>query len=419
MTPPPPTLPRLLAGVRAEVQMTLAEHSDRHGPLPPDDRRSRLPLIELLAAAGLRGRGGAGYPAARKLAAVREARRAAVVLANGTEGEPAAAKDRLLLTLLPHLVLDGAILCARELRAREVVVAVTDGPALRALERALAERAGERPAVTLVRVPDGFLAGEETALVHHLDAALLKPTLTPPFPSERGLHRRPTLVQNVETLAHIALIARHGPDWFRSIGAAEDPGSALLTVSGAVGRPGVFEVATDVPPAELVDAAGGVTEPIRAVLVGGYFGEWVDGHRLADARRLPALGPKRGAGVLTLLPASACGPAETAAVLAYLAGQSAGQCGPCTHGLPAIARMVGAIVDGLAPADAMHHLDRWLAVVPGRSACRLPDGAVAFAASALSVFAEEFADHHRHGPCDRCATSAVLPLPPDDAELAA
>ena len=413
-----PALPRLLAGLSGHAQMALAEHLDRHGPLPPDDRRSRLPLIDLLTAARLRGRGGAGFPTARKLAAVRAARGSAVVLANGTEGEPAAAKDRLLLTLLPHLVLDGAILCARALGAREVVVAVTGGPAVRSLERALAERTGERPTVTLVRVPDVYLAGEETALVHHLDAADLKPTLTPPFPAQRGLHRRPTLVQNVETLAHIALIARHGPDWFRSVGAAEDPGSALLTVSGAVERPGVFEVATDVPLPELVDAAGGATEPVRAVLVGGYFGAWVDGRVLGDPRRLSALAPKRGAGVIALLPASACGPAETAAVLAYLATQTAGQCGPCSHGLPAIAGMVGALVDGRAPADAMTHLDRWLAVVPGRSACRLPDGAVAFAASALAVFADEFADHHRHGPCDRCATSAVLPLPPENAELA-
>jgi NADH:ubiquinone oxidoreductase subunit F (NADH-binding) len=399
--------------------MALADHLDRHGPLPPDDRRSPLPLIDLLAAARLRGRGGAGFPTARKLAAVKAARGAPVVLANGAEGEPAAAKDRLLLTGLPQLVLDGAVLCARALGAREVVVAVTDPAALRALERAVAERAGERPTVTLARVPDVFLAGEETALIHHLDGGELKPTLTPPRPAQRGLHRRPTAVQNVETLAHIALIARHGPDWFRSIGVPDDPGSALLTLSGAVRRPGVFEVATDVALPELIDAAGGVTEPIRAVLVGGYFGAWVDGRALDDPRRLPDLGARRAAGVMALLPRSACGPAESAAVLDYLAAQSAGQCGPCSHGLPAIARMVGAIVDGRAPADAMSHLHRWLAVVPGRSACRLPDGAVAFAASALSVFAEEFADHHRHGPCERCATSAVLPLPPDDAELAA
>jgi NADH:ubiquinone oxidoreductase subunit F (NADH-binding) len=388
-------------------------------------RRAPSELIELVTASGLRGRGGAGFPTGVKLRAVRDQRRAGIVLANGAEGEPASGKDRLLLAVVPHLVLDGAVLCARAIGAGEVVVAVGDHPTQAAVERALAERGRAldgRVAIGVTRVPEAFVAGEETALINHLDRGELKPTLTPPRPAERGLRRRPTLVQNVETLAHVALIARHGPDWFRRLGTPEDPGSALVTISGAVARPGVFEVATDTRLADLAAAAGGVTERLRAVLVGGYFGDWVDGEEFASLRlddaALRPFGAKRGAGVLALLPESACGPAETADVLAYLASQSAGQCGPCVNGLPAIAAMVGRLVDGDAPADAMEHLGRWLRVVPGRGACRLPDGAVRFAASALAVFAAEFADHHRHGRCTGCATPAWLPVPPG-TELAA
>ncbi|MGI8801812.1 MAG: NADH-ubiquinone oxidoreductase-F iron-sulfur binding region domain-containing protein [Solirubrobacteraceae bacterium] len=425
MTASAATLPRLLAGVGGERQITLDEHHRRHGPLPRDTRRARLDLIGLVADSGLRGRGGAGFPAAAKLQAVRDARGASVVLANGAEGEPASAKDRLLLEAAPHLVLDGALLAADAVGAREVVVAVTGGAALRALERALAERAAvpERVAVTLARVPDLFIAGEETALVNHLGGGPLKPLLTPPYPSARGLRRRPTLVQNVETLAHLALIARHGPRWFRGAGTGEDPGSALITLSGAVAYPGVFEAGTEIALDDLLDAAGGLVEPARAVLVGGYFGDWIDAAAVDDLRlddaSLRRFGAKRGAGVIAVLPRSACGPAETARVLAYLAGQSAGQCGPCVNGLPAIAATVGRIVDGSAPADALVHLHRWQSVVRGRGACRLPDGVARFAASALAVFADEFADHHRHGRCDRCWSHAILPIPPPRAELAA
>ncbi|MCA1689622.1 MAG: proton-conducting membrane transporter, partial [Actinobacteria bacterium] len=339
---------------------------------------------------------------------------------------PASAKDRLLLSALPHLVIDGAVLCAGALGAGEVVVAAGERPARTAVERALAERNGsDRVAIRVLQAPDGFVSGEETALLQFLGGGPAKPTATPPRPFERGLDRRPTLVQNVETLAHVALIARHGPDWFRSIGAAEDPGSALVTLSGGVAGPGVYEIPCDAGLSGLLDAAGGLPGPARAVLVGGYFGSWVDARAIGDGLRLDAaslrrFGARRGAGVVAVLPDSACGPAETARVLAYLAGQSAGQCGPCINGLPAIADMVGRMVAGTAPPDAGDHLRRWGSVLPGRGACHLPDGVVRFAASALSVFAAEFADHHRHGPCRACAArTLVIPRAPRPEEVPA
>ena len=187
----------------------------------------------LVQRSGLRGRGGADFPTATKLRAVAAGRRGATVIVNGSETEPASAKDRLLLTRLPHLVLDGAVLAARAVNAREVIVKVGDGmPAVaRALERAIAARADEGVAFEVVAGPEGYVTGEETAVVNYIARGVAKPTFIPPRPYERGLRGRPTLIQNPETLSQLALIARFGASWFRELGSDADPGSALVTIS--------------------------------------------------------------------------------------------------------------------------------------------------------------------------------------------
>jgi NADH:ubiquinone oxidoreductase subunit F (NADH-binding) len=222
-------------------------------------------------------------------------------------------------------------------------------------------------------------------------------------------------VQNVETLAHLALIARFGAEWFRAIGAAAAPGSALVTVSGAVSRPGVYEVALGTGIGDVVQLAGGSTEPVQAVLAGGYFGGWVG---YEQARRLPfshaglrPAGAAPGPGVLVLLPESACGLAETARAAWYLASQSAGQCGPCLNGLPALAEAAGHAAFGRADAGLLRWTEQLLGLVAGRGACRLPDGATYLVGSALRVFARDLQQHLHSGPCGRAAHPHVLPVP--------
>ena len=184
-------------------------------------------------------------------------------------------------------------------------------------------------------------------------------------------------------------MARFGEHWYRELGTSADPGSALVTISGAVAAPGVYELAFGTSMTDLVDAAGGETEPLRALLVGGYFGTWVDATealRLRLAREdLRSVGCTLGAGVLIALGESCCGLHESARVIDYLAQQSAGQCGPCVYGLRAIADSIGAIADGVADARERERVTRWLSEVRGRGACHHPDGAVRFVASALSV----------------------------------
>jgi NADH:ubiquinone oxidoreductase subunit F (NADH-binding) len=265
--------------------------------------------------------------------------------------------------------------------------------------------------VRVATVPDRFLAGEETALVRFLGGGPLKPTLTPPRPAERGVRRRPTLVQNVETLAHVALIARHGPAWFRRLGTAAHPGSALVTLGGAVARPGVYEVALGMPVAQLIELSGNH----RALLVGGYHGSWLTPEAVASARlddaSLRRRGATLGAGALSVLPVDACAVSEVARVVRWMADETAGQCGPCVHGLDAIAAALATVREGAADRDVLARLERWGGQVEGRGACRHPDGVVRFLRSALAVFAREFEDHRRHGPCAACDRPPVLAVP--------
>ncbi len=404
MTLPARTSPRLLPA----EPLGLKEFEARYGPRPAGGDR----VLRDLEESSLTGRGGAGFPTARKLRAVR-AGRGAVVVANGTGGEPVSRKDAVLLERNPHLVIDGALLAADLVRAERVVLAVgRRGSSAAALESALADRR-DAGRVGVVSVPERFVAGEESALVHFLNGGEARPTATPPRPFEQGVDGRPTLVQNVETLAGLALVARYGPDWFRSTGTADEPGTVLATVTGAVRAPGVVEVPLGTPLEELFARCGGLAEPVSAYLVGGYFGRWVfpdPGLRLSrDA--LAAVGGTIGARAVVALGVSSCGVVETARVAAYMAGESARQCGPCLFGLRALAESLATIARGAPGAgEAYARLEALERQVAGRGACAHPDGVVGFVASAVRVFGRELAEHLR-GRCSAGDHRPVLPTP--------
>ena len=387
-------LPRLLAGLGPGAgAMTLSDHERIHGPLPAVGRA----LIDEIGQSGLRGRGGADFPTAVKLDAVARRRRAGAVVVNASETEPASAKDRLLISRLPHLVLDGAVLAAQLCGAREVLVKLGPGMPAESVEAAISVRPGDAVPIGVFAGAEGYVTGEESAVINSLNGGPAVPTLVPPRPFERGYRGRPTLIQNPETLAQIALIARFGADWFRELGTAADPGSALVTISGAVSSPGVYELAFGTPMTDLLAAAGGPTENLRAMLVGGYFGTWVEVERAVNLRLaredLRSVGCSLGSGVLIALVESACGLHESARVIDYLARESAGQCGPCVYGLRAIADGVAAMAAGTASPGERGRVLRWTREVRGRGACHHPDGAVRFVQSTLSVFADEIEGH--------------------------
>ena len=404
------SLPRLLAGPPAsrDPQQALADHLRTHGWLRLD--ADPAALTHEVAAAGLTGRGGAAFPSARKLAAVCAAANA-VVVGNGAEGEPTSRKDTALLWHAPHLVLDGLQLVAAATGAGTALLCVhARRTGLRVhLEKALSVR-GDTVAVQLVETPPRFLAGEESGLVSHLNGGAGMPAFKEHRVSERGVGGRPTLVQNVETLAHIALIARHGAAWFRAAGTRDEPGSLLCTVTETDGSTRIVETAAGTPLARLLH----LDDSVQAVLAGGYHGGWLSAAQastlgLSNTYLKPA-GAFVGAGVLAALPAARCGLAETASVARYLALESAGQCGPCLNGLPRIAAALGAIArPGPARAE-LGNLVRWAGLLPGRGACHHPDGTARLVASALRVFAAEI-DEHARGRCTAGTTAPFLPVP--------
>jgi NADH:ubiquinone oxidoreductase subunit F (NADH-binding) len=416
------TRPRLLDGV-GPSPIGYERHCHVHGELPPSPT-----LRAELERSGLRGRGGASFPLSTKLEAVCRARGKPVVVVNACEGEPMSAKDRLLLRRAPQLVLDGAHSLATAIGARDVIVAIDER------EHELAENVGlaigDRPraprvSFELTAVPSGYVSGQETALVRWCNEQVAKPRWSGRRVSERGIGRRPTLVGNAETVAHVALIARHGAAWFRAVGTEADPGTVLVTISGAVRAPGVYEIAHGDPLGSLLAAAGGVTEPARAFLVGGYSGSWIDAAQASAIHLSPGqlrpLGARLGPGIVVVLGESACPVEEIARAAIWLTGQSAGQCGPCVHGLAAIAGALSEIRDGRAGDGragdgrggdgrrALARVERWCEQVAGRGACRHPDGAAGLVASALRVFAREMTDHAAGGRCDVCRDARARP----------
>ena len=418
-----PGLPRLLTGIPEEGAMGLHEHLELHGEVPRFAQRKHeeSPLIGRVERAGLLGRGGAGFPAATKLRAVARARGRAIVVVNVAEGEPASMKDRTLAAALPHLLLDGGELAADAVGADEILVCVCDSASasLDALAAALQERPARSPAgarTELVTVPATYVAGQESALVNFLGGGPALPTFTPPRPFESGVRGRATLVSNAETLAQLALVARHGSAWFRELGTPSEPGSALVTLSGPVANPGVYEIECGASLRSLIDAAGGATAGVSGALIGGYAGTWIAGELAGgialSGEHLAPHGATLGAGVVLLLSEHACPVAETARAARWLAQESSRQCGPCVHGLDALASTVEQIAAGDARGEVGRRLAQLAALARGRGACSHPDGVAGFILSAVEAFAPDFTDHARHGRCEACDRAHELPLPP-------
>ncbi|MEB0200384.1 NADH-ubiquinone oxidoreductase-F iron-sulfur binding region domain-containing protein [Cryobacterium sp. 5I3] len=373
-----------------------ATHQSTFGPLPA--QADSAALLAALRDSGLEGRGGAGFPAWRKLAAVpareRARRRRVVVIGNAAEGEPLSQKDATLLLRSPHLVIDGLLTVAGALGARSVYL-YAQASVIESATRALAERA-DASAIELREAADTFISGEASAVVNALAGRAPIPQDRTVRLTESGLGGRPTLLHNVETLAHIALIARFGAAWFRSVGTTGDPGTRLVTV-GSDGHPSrVLEVAGGSRIGDVLRFTGVDTGSLSAVLVGGYHGAWLPAYALEarlDRADLAGFGANPGAGILMGLGERRCPIAVAAAVASYLAGETAGQCGPCVNGLPAMAAVLGRLATGDRDPGLPGEVRRLAAIVTGRGSCNHPDGTARFVLSTLTVFADDVTAH--------------------------
>jgi NADH:ubiquinone oxidoreductase subunit F (NADH-binding) len=357
---------------------------------------SRQQLLDCLDAVGLTGRGGAAFPLAVKIRSLRSGVDPIVVV-NATEGEPASAKDHALLGRAPQRVLDGAAVLAGALGASRVLVAVADPVLGLALHRAVKSRPDAR-LFTLHRVPDRFISGEARALVRALSGGPALPPGRRVLPTEQGVNGSPTVLSNAETFAQLAVLATVGPVEYARIGTSAEPGTTLLTVTGAVARPGVLEVPLGTELAAVAAAVEAAAS--QAVVIGGYHGAWLEPDpslRLSRAG-LATAGGTLGAGAVMFVGEHTCALAELARITHWLADQSAKQCGPCAFGLPALVADVRALAAGRAdPAVA----DRHAAMVTGRGACAHPDGAARFIRSGLAVLADEIRTHQTYGGCRR------------------
>jgi NADH:ubiquinone oxidoreductase subunit F (NADH-binding) len=246
----------------------------------------------------------------------------------------------------------------------------------------------------------GFLGGQESAVVNQLNGgpAVPRDPHTPVY--ARGVAGRPTLVVNVETLAQVALLVRFGPDWFRSQGTPEDPGTFLVTLTGAL-RPGVQEVARGSRLGALLDGAGADRTHVSGVLLGGYHGTWLPPEAFDVALSttgLAAYGARPGAGIVHALDSRRCPLRVSADVVSYLARNTSGQCGPCINGMPRMADTLQRLARPGADARLVGEVARLRGLITGRGACAHPDGSARFAMSTLATFSEHV-DAHLEGAC--------------------
>jgi NADH:ubiquinone oxidoreductase subunit F (NADH-binding) len=399
----------------------LQGHIDAHGPLHVSlgrDRSWQQGLMTSLEASGLTGRGGGSFPTSIKATLACSGGAGGTVVVNAMEGEPCSDKDKLLLIRAPHLVLDGAQYLAALCRADRIVICIPIGrdSVAAAVSHALVERTRHGYAKVqevVVRPPDRFIAGEESALTNWIESGRSLPVFRPDKGTPLRIGRRSALVHNAETLAHVALIARHGPGFFRSRGTSEEPGTCLVTISGDVDHPGVVEVDRGTPLSDIAVLSKPVGL-VQALLVGGYGGAWVGPGQFATPYAsipLRTIGASAGVGIIAVLGDASCGLAETARIARYLADQSAGQCGPCQFGLPAIADDLAQLARGHGGRATLTRLHRRLQEVNGRGACRHPDGAVSLVRSALAVFAPDLAAHGRGEPCPHWHKVTTLRFP--------
>lgn len=355
-----------------------------------------MTLPQLLERAGLTGRGGAAFRTHIKVAAAHDS--GADLIVNACDGERGAAKDGWIVAHHLSELVAGARLVAPGRKQRIRYAAHRNSVTAQLLGAA---------GLDVLEVPDRYVSSEETALIARAHGLLARPLrkhdrYVTGGTTSSGDRIDPTVVLNAETVWRIAQIHDYGPEWFRGFGLPEEPGPRLVTVTGAVTTPMVYETASGVPLADLLNAVGAA--PGSPVLLGGLGGAFLD-RREANTVRwagadLARYGAGLGPGIIEVLHPQQCPVQFVAELLAYAGGESAGQCGPCMFGVPALAAEWAAVA-AQANSDGLARLRERTPLLRNRGACRFPDGVAGFAQSALRVFGDHLATHKRGCPVER------------------
>lgn len=394
-----------LEGLEAYRSRGGYEAAGRLGELSPQE------VIARVEASGLRGRGGAGFPAGRKLALTLECPETPhYVVMNGGEDEPGSHKDRVLMENVPHLLLEGIVLAAYAVQAEKAYLYINRGyeAATRALETAMGEAreagywgediAGSGFGVDLVTVaaPSNYVAGEDTAALEVIEGKDPLPRQKPPFPVTAGLFGKPSLVNNVETLANLAPIVARGPDWFRSFGTGESPGTMIFSLGDEMERPGVYELPLGTPLRHLVEECGGGLKDgkrIKAILPGGPSSGFLRPESLdvpLDHDSLREAGSSIGCGVVKVLTEDDSVLDEVARIADFFARESCGQCPACRMETNMLVALLKKVQDGQGNDALVEQFGKVIAFNKGKGFCSLINMPGPPIESALRLFPEEF-----------------------------
>ena len=376
-----------------------------------------------LVTSGLRGRGGAAFPVATKWAAALAQPPPRYVVVNGAEDEPGSLKDRYLLATRPHLILDGALCSAAALEAGHVVCYVNE-EAVEPLARtaaAIAEVQADGLAgdveLTLVAAPAAYVAGEDSCALECIEGREKpQPRAKPPFPAEHGIEGHPTAVSNVETLAHVALIARHGAAWFKELGTRGYPGTLLVTLPSGCARPGVYEVPGGTPFGDVLEQCGGgpAGAAFRGAQVGGPAAGWLpatDFDVPLDPEALSVRGGMLGCAAVRLLPEDRCAVDAVAEVERFFAAESCGKCPLCRSETQFFDRVLAGLRDNKGIKEA--HLDKALelaGVAATGTDCALARFPAAPLRTAREHFPEDFAAHLDGTDCGRAHHGSAMSI---------
>ena len=374
-------------------------------------------VIDEVSKANLRGLGGAGFPAGRKwLFVPKETTKPKYLVVNADEGEPGTFKDRYIMERDPHALLEGMIISAYAIGSHKAYVYIRGEyfQSAKRLQRAIDEACshgwlgkniqgtGFDLDVVIHRGAGAYICGEETALLTSLEGGKGFPRLKPPFPAISGLFASPTIVNNVETLACVPFILRHGADRFAEIGTESQGGTRLFCVSGHVVRPGVYEAPVSVTLRELIESAGGVRDgnKLKAVIPGGISAKILTADEIdvaMDFDSLMAAGSMAGSGGVIVMDEATCMVQALDSAARFFADESCGQCSPCREGTGWVHRILRRIVEG---RGSIRDLDELLAIagdMEGNTICVFADAAAWPVQSYIKKFRHEFEEYIRSG----------------------
>ncbi|MBI5439244.1 MAG: SLBB domain-containing protein [Nitrosomonadales bacterium] len=362
--------------------------------------------------ADLRGLGGSGFPAWRKWDAVaaEAPKPGKYLIVNGNEDEPGTFKDRMLLEETPHQVIEGAVVAALAVGANRVVFYINPDMArsIAAMRAALEQwrtsdllelastALGKPLELALLPGSGHYIGGEETASMEWIEERFPFPRGKPPYPAQSGVHGCPTLINNVETLAHVSHIAIHGAAWFRALGKAPGTGTKLYSLSGDVLYPGVFELPMGTPLRELIFVHGGGLlsgKPLKAVFTGGPSSTLLTPADLdvaLDFDSLRARGSNLGTGAMIVISEGTGIVKRVAEYERFFAHSSCGQCNSCKVGTATMSRLLDRIDTGRGTAADLTTLENLCTMLPGSGRCHLINGAVQLLDSAFRHFHDEF-----------------------------